>query len=185
MQIANRLAGFSLGDADILRRAMGKKKPEEMAAQREKFLAGCAARQGSREKSREDFRPDGRICRLRIQQVALLRLRAAGVSDGLSEDALSRRIHGRACSRSETGNTEKVVKYINEARSMGITVLPPDVQFERPGLHAVGRRRFASACAPSRTSAKTPPRQFCEARGDLRALPSLFRILRIDRYAAF
>ena len=42
MQIANRLAGFSLGDADILRRAMGKKKPEEMAAQREKFLAGCS-----------------------------------------------------------------------------------------------------------------------------------------------
>ncbi len=44
MQIANRLAGFSLGDADLLRRAMGKKKPEEMAAQREKFLTGCAAR---------------------------------------------------------------------------------------------------------------------------------------------
>src|SRR5579864_8727239 len=39
MQIANRLAGFSLGEADILRRAMGKKKREEMAAQREKFLA--------------------------------------------------------------------------------------------------------------------------------------------------
>ncbi|MGA3300513.1 MAG: DNA polymerase III subunit alpha, partial [Candidatus Acidiferrales bacterium] len=44
MQIANRLAGFSLGDADLLRRAMGKKKHEEMAAQREKFLTGCAAR---------------------------------------------------------------------------------------------------------------------------------------------
>ena len=43
MQIANRLAGFSLGEADILRRAMGKKKREEMAAQREKFLAGASA----------------------------------------------------------------------------------------------------------------------------------------------
>src|SRR5207342_975195 len=42
MQIANRLASFSLGEADILRRAMGKKKKEEMAAQRAKFLAGCA-----------------------------------------------------------------------------------------------------------------------------------------------
>ena len=67
MQIANRLAGFSLGDADMLRRAMGKKKPEEMAAQREKFLAGCAARKGAGEKSREDLRPDGGICRLRLQ----------------------------------------------------------------------------------------------------------------------
>ena len=42
MQIANRLAGFSLGEADILRRAMGKKNRDEMAAQREKFLTGCA-----------------------------------------------------------------------------------------------------------------------------------------------
>src|ERR1700680_1095378 len=44
MQIANRLAGFSLGEADILRRAMGKKNREEMAAQREKFLTGCAVK---------------------------------------------------------------------------------------------------------------------------------------------
>src|SRR5712692_8557740 len=41
MQIANRLAGYSLGDADLLRRAMGKKKPEEMAAQRERFVQGA------------------------------------------------------------------------------------------------------------------------------------------------
>ncbi|HSB12910.1 MAG TPA: DNA polymerase III subunit alpha, partial [Bryobacteraceae bacterium] len=41
MQISNRLAGYSLGEADILRRAMGKKKPEEMAKQRERFLHGA------------------------------------------------------------------------------------------------------------------------------------------------
>ena len=41
MQVANRLAGYSLGDADLLRRAMGKKKPEEMAAQRERFVQGA------------------------------------------------------------------------------------------------------------------------------------------------
>src|SRR3954470_12964330 len=44
MQIANKLAGYSLGEADLLRRAMGKKKAEEMAAQREKFVAGAIAR---------------------------------------------------------------------------------------------------------------------------------------------
>ena len=42
MQIASDLAGFSLGQADLLRRAMGKKKPEVIAAQREQFLAGAA-----------------------------------------------------------------------------------------------------------------------------------------------
>ena len=45
MQIASRMAGYTLGEADILRRAMGKKKKEVMAAEREKFLGG-AARQG-------------------------------------------------------------------------------------------------------------------------------------------
>ena len=55
MQIANRLAGFSLGDADLLRRAMGKKKPEEMAAQREKFLTGCHARKVPAKKAEKIF----------------------------------------------------------------------------------------------------------------------------------
>src|SRR5947209_13061573 len=44
MQIANRLAGYSLGEADLLRRAMGKKQPEEMAAQRERFVKGAVER---------------------------------------------------------------------------------------------------------------------------------------------
>src|SRR5918912_1560920 len=44
MQVANRLAGYSLGDADLLRRAMGKKKPEEMAKQRERFVKGALER---------------------------------------------------------------------------------------------------------------------------------------------
>src|SRR5947208_3782204 len=44
MQISNKLAGYSLGEADILRRAMGKKKADEMAAQRAKFIAGATAR---------------------------------------------------------------------------------------------------------------------------------------------
>ena len=96
MQIANRLAGFSLGEADILRRAMGKKNHDEMAAQREKFLAGCATRKVPREKGREDFRSDGGIRRLRLQQIALVRLRVARLPDRVFENALSRRVHGRA-----------------------------------------------------------------------------------------
>src|SRR6266699_726549 len=44
MQIANRLAGYSMGEADVLRRAMGKKKPEEMAKQRERFVEGAVQR---------------------------------------------------------------------------------------------------------------------------------------------
>ena len=53
MQIANRLAGYSLGEADLLRRAMGKKDPEAMAKQRERFVAGRdRARLPAEERSR-------------------------------------------------------------------------------------------------------------------------------------
>src|SRR4029434_291290 len=44
LQIANQLAGYSLGEADLLRRAMGKKKPEEMERQRERFVRGAVER---------------------------------------------------------------------------------------------------------------------------------------------
>ena len=48
MQIANVLAGYSLGEADLLRRAMGKKDPEEMAKQRERFVEGAIERKATR-----------------------------------------------------------------------------------------------------------------------------------------
>ena len=77
MQIAQMLAGYTLGGADLLRRAMGKKKPEEMAQQRSVFVDGAVAR-GVRERLRgAHLRPDGEVRRLRLQQVALRRLRAA------------------------------------------------------------------------------------------------------------
>ena len=96
MQIANRLAGYSLGEADLLRRAMGKKKPEEMAAAARALRRRRGPARISAEEDRKDFRPDGAVRRIRLQQVALGRLRAAGLSHRISEDPLSGRVHGRA-----------------------------------------------------------------------------------------
>ena len=55
MKIANVLANYSLGDADMLRRAMGKKKPEVMAAEKEKFMTGCAGNQVPADKAEYIF----------------------------------------------------------------------------------------------------------------------------------
>ncbi len=55
MQVAQILAGYSLGQADILRRAMGKKKPEEMARQREVFVAGARTKEVGAAKANEIF----------------------------------------------------------------------------------------------------------------------------------
>ena len=97
MQIANIIAGYSLGEADLLRRAMGKKKAEEMAEQREHFVEG-AQRKGiqGREEGQADFRSDGAVRRLRLQQVAFGRVCVPGLSHGVSEGALSAVLHGRA-----------------------------------------------------------------------------------------
>ncbi len=126
MQIANRLAGFSLGEADILRRAMGKKKKEEMAAQRDKFLAGASTRKVSTKKAEHVFDLMAEFAGYGFNKshscaYALLAYQTAWLKTHYPVEFMA------ALLTSETGNTEKVVKYINEARGMSITVLPPDV----------------------------------------------------------
>jgi DNA polymerase-3 subunit alpha len=126
MQIANRLASFSLGEADILRRAMGKKKKEEMAAQRAKFMAGCAANKIPEKKAErifnlmEEFAGYG-FNKSHSCAYALLAYQTAYLKTHYPVEFMA------ALLTSEAGNTEKVVKYINEARGMSISILPPDV----------------------------------------------------------
>ncbi len=126
MQISNRLAGYSLGDADLLRRAMGKKKPEEMAKQRERFIQGAL---------------DRGLPQKKVEKIFDLMEQFAGYGFNKSHSAAYAylafvtaylKAHYRvdfmaALLTSETGNTAKVVKYINECREMGIRILPPDV----------------------------------------------------------
>ena len=93
MQISNKLAGYSLGDADILRRAMGKKKPDEMAQAARTFRQGATERGLPPKEDRQDLRPDGAVRRLWIQQIAFGGLRLSGICDGISESALFGRVH--------------------------------------------------------------------------------------------
>jgi len=126
MQIANRLASFSLGEADILRRAMGKKKKEEMAAQRAKFMAGCANNKIPEKKAErifnlmEEFAGYG-FNKSHSCAYALLAYQTAYLKTHYPVEFIA------ALLTSEAGNTDKIVKYINEARGMSISILPPDV----------------------------------------------------------
>jgi len=89
MQIAQVLAGYTLGGADMLRRAMGKKKPEEMAKQRAVFEEGAEERGVEGDPGDQDLRSGGEVRRLRLQQVALRRLCPGLLSDPVAEDPLS------------------------------------------------------------------------------------------------
>ena len=126
MQIANRLAGYSLGEADILRRAMGKKQPEEMARQRERFIHGAIERGHPRRKIEklfdlmEQFAGYG-FNKSHSAAYAYLAYLTAYLKANYPIDFMA------ALLTSETGNTAKIVKYIGECREMGIRVLPPDI----------------------------------------------------------
>jgi len=126
MQIANRLAGYSLGEADLLRRAMGKKKPEEMAKQRERFVKGALDR-GFPEKKiekifdlMEQFAGYG-FNKSHSAAYALLAYHTAYLKTHYPVEFMA------ALLTSVSGSTDDVVKYINECREMGIPVEPPDV----------------------------------------------------------
>ncbi len=126
MQIANRLAGFSLGEADLLRRAMGKKNPEEMAKQRQRFVKGALER-GFPEKKivrlfelMEQFAGYG-FNKSHSAAYALLAYHTAYLKTHYKVEFMA------ALLTSQTSNQDNVVKYINECREIGIAVEPPDI----------------------------------------------------------
>jgi DNA polymerase-3 subunit alpha len=126
MQIANTLAGYSLGEADLLRRAMGKKDADEMAKQRQRFVKGALDR-GFPEKKivkifdlMEQFAGYG-FNKSHSAAYALLAYQTAYLKTHYPVEFMA------ALLTSVSGSTDDVVKYINECREMGIPVEPPDV----------------------------------------------------------
>jgi DNA polymerase-3 subunit alpha len=126
MQAANTLAGYSLGEADLLRRAMGKKKPEEMAQQRERFVQGATQRKFPPKKIEKIFDLMAQFAGYGFNKshsaaYALLAYHTAYLKTHYPVEFMA------ALLTSLTGSTDDVVKYINECREMGIAVEAPDI----------------------------------------------------------
>jgi len=126
MQIANRLAGYSLGEADLLRRAMGKKKAEEMAQQRERFVEGASQRKYPPKKIEKIFDLMAQFAGYGFNKshsaaYALLAYHTAYLKTHYPVEFMA------ALLTSVTGSTDDVVKYINECREMSIAVEAPDI----------------------------------------------------------
>src|SRR5713101_4204916 len=126
MQIASEMAGFTMGEADILRRAMGKKDRELMAKQREKFVGGCRERGTTAAKAErvwelmEKFAGYG-FNKSHAAAYGLVAYQTAYFKANYPVEFMA------ALLTSEMGDTDKIVKYIEECRAMGIRVEPPDV----------------------------------------------------------
>lgn len=126
MRIAQDLAGYSLGMADLLRRAMGKKKPEEMAKQREMFTSGAVENGVDSEVATyifdlmEKFAGYG-FNKSHSAAYALIAYQTAWLKAHYPSEFMA------AVLSSDMDNTDKVVLFIDECREMELDILPPDV----------------------------------------------------------
>jgi DNA polymerase-3 subunit alpha len=140
MQAAQRLAGFSLGSADMMRRAMGKKKKSEMDRQRQLFVDGCAATsQISAEKANEIFDLIDKFAGYGFNKshsaaYGLITYQTAYLKHHFPASFMA------ALMTCDKSNNDNVVKFIAEARSMGLTVLSPDINESGRDFSVVRRR---------------------------------------------
>lgn len=126
MQIAQTMAGYSLGEADLLRRAMGKKKPEEMAAQGQRFLEGAMERGHSKNLAQNIFDLMEKFAGYGFNKshsaaYALVSYQTAWLKHHFAPQFMA------AVLSSELQNTDKIVTLIEECREIGVTYTPPNV----------------------------------------------------------
>jgi DNA polymerase-3 subunit alpha len=126
LQIANRLAGYSLGEADLLRRAMSKKKTKEMEQQRERFVSGAEERNIDPQKAEAVFKLMAEFAgygfpKSHSTAYALITFQTAYLKANYEREYLA------AVMTTEAGNNDKLGRYITYTRQRGIELLPPDV----------------------------------------------------------
>jgi len=142
MQTASVVANYSLGEADLLRRAMGKKKPEEMKAQRARFLKGAKEKGITDKKAKELFDTMEKFAEYSFNKshstaYALITYQTAYLKAHFPAEFMA------ALLSVDSGNTDKVISSITECKQMGIDVLAPDVNESMAGFTASnGKIRF-------------------------------------------
>jgi DNA polymerase-3 subunit alpha len=145
MQIAQVLGGYSMGDADILRRAMGKKDPEEMAAQRQRFVEGAQKKKIDAQRAAEIFDQMETFARYGFNKshsaaYALVSYQTAFLKTHYPVEFMA------GLMTSEMGDTDKVIKNLAECREREIEVLAPDINESRAHFTPVGDKiRFGLA----------------------------------------
>jgi DNA polymerase III subunit alpha len=160
MQAAQALAGYTLGGADVLRRAMGKKKVEEMQKQRETFVKGCA---------RVNAIPAAKANEIfdlleKFAGYGFNKSHAAAYAVVAYQTAYLKANHPVeffcAMMTNDMADTDKLSQYIAEARTMGIEILPPDVNesgvYFTPSPRKAGTPLVGQASSPSCEAGGTP-----------------------------
>ena len=133
MQLAQKLAGYSLGEADMMRRAMGKKKREEMAVQQEKFVSGAIERGIKKDKAEEIFHLMAQFADYGFNRSHSIAYAYVAFQTGYLKAHYPAYFYAAVLSH-ESDDSAKVYKYSTELRTMGLKLLPPDVNESDEGF---------------------------------------------------
>jgi DNA polymerase III subunit alpha len=145
MQLAQHLAGYSLGEADLMRRAMGKKKKEEMAKHEEKFVSGAVARGIQEDKARRIFTLMAQFADYGFNRSHSFAYAYLAYQTAYLKAHYPTHFYAAVLSN-EIANTAKLARYISEMKTFEIELLPPDVNSSHEGFTPVGKAiRFGLA----------------------------------------
>jgi DNA polymerase III subunit alpha len=163
MQIASAMAGFSLGDADLLRRAMGKKKADEMAEQRGKFLAGCEKNKIAPKKSEKIFDLMAKFAEYGFNKshsaaYALVSYQTAYLKTHYPTEYMA------ALLTHDMGNADKVLQFLQDAREHKIQILPPDINQSSSAFTVVGEKEIRFGLAAVKNVGEAAIESVIEAR---------------------
>ncbi len=141
-KIAAQLAKYSLGEADLLRRAMGKKKPEEMAKQKVRFVSGCRDNQVDEKLAEDLFELMAKFAAYGFNKshsaaYGLVSYQTAYLKTFFPEQFMA------AIMTCDLDNTDKLVRYVEECRRLRFKLLPPDInrsflEFDVPASKSIG-----------------------------------------------
>jgi DNA polymerase-3 subunit alpha len=126
MQLAQKLAGYSLGEADLMRRAMGKKKREEMAVHEQKFINGAVANGIDRKKATEIFNLMSQFADYGFNRSHSIAYAYLAFQTAYLKAHFPAHFYAAVLSH-EAQDSAKVYKYSNEFKSVGLKLLPPDI----------------------------------------------------------
>jgi len=133
MQLAQQLAGYSLGEADLMRRAMGKKKKEEMALHEEKFVKGSMERGIAEDKARRIFSLMAQFADYGFNRSHSFAYAYLAYQTAYLKAHYPTHFYAAVLSN-EISNADKLARYISEMKVLGISLLPPNVNSSNEGF---------------------------------------------------
>ncbi len=173
MKIASAMADFSLGEADILRRAMGKKKKVEMNRQKKRFMEGAVKKGFPKKKAEEIFDLMAKFAEYGFNKshsaaYALISYQTAYLKAHYPVEYMA------SVLTHEMGNTDKIMYYIHECRDHDISILPPDINESYVGFTVVEERKIRFGLAAVKNVGEAAIESIIEARKRIDSFESLF-----------